>query len=53
MTNPAGFTGYGDDNPLRDITALDEGFYAVFLTNDPADGVTEFCNASADAQAGP
>ena len=37
-----GFTGYGDDVPLVDVTALGTGWYAAFLTNDPANagGVT-------------
>jgi hypothetical protein len=36
------FTGYGDDQPLIDITALGDGWYAAFLTNDAANtgGVT-------------
>lgn len=29
-------TGYGDDVPLIPLTALDDGWYAVFLTNDDA-----------------
>jgi hypothetical protein len=36
--NVNGFTGYGDDIPLRTMTALSDGFYAAFLTNDPAEG---------------
>ncbi len=37
-----GFTGYGDDVPLIDVTALGSRWYAAFLTNDPgnAGGVT-------------
>jgi hypothetical protein len=35
--NVTGFTGYGDDIPLRSITALGDGFYAAFLTNDAGD----------------
>ncbi len=30
-----GFTGAGDDVPLRGITPVGEGFYAAFLSNDP------------------
>jgi hypothetical protein len=41
--NVTGFTGYGDDTPLRAVTQLgnasDPGWYAAFLTNDPVDGV--------------
>jgi hypothetical protein len=32
----SGFTGYGDDQPLLDVSALGNGWYAAFLTNDPA-----------------
>jgi hypothetical protein len=32
----SGFTGYDDDQPLLDVTALGDGWYAAFLTNDPA-----------------
>jgi len=32
----SGFTGYGDDQPLLDIAALGSGWYAAFLTDDPA-----------------
>lgn len=35
-----GFTGYGDDLPLRSFTAFDGGWHAAFLTNDPIDGMT-------------
>jgi hypothetical protein len=35
-----GFTGYGNDVPLRPFTALADGWYAAFLTNDPVDGWT-------------
>jgi len=31
-----GLTGHGDDVPLIPLTALDDGWYAVFLTNDDA-----------------
>ncbi len=31
----SGFTGYDDDQPLLDVTALGDGWYAAFLTNDP------------------
>lgn len=32
----SGFTGYGDDQPLLGASALGDGWYAAFLTNDPA-----------------
>lgn len=35
-----GFTGYGDDVPLRSFTTLNGGWHAAFLTNDPIDGRT-------------
>lgn len=38
--NLVGLTGYGDDVPLRDITAFGTGFYAAFLSNDPVEGRT-------------
>jgi hypothetical protein len=31
-----GFSGYDDDLPLVDVTAFGSGWYAAFLTNDPA-----------------
>src|SRR5882672_3248336 len=33
--NVTGFTGYGDDVPLKATTTLGNGKYAAFLTNDP------------------
>lgn len=38
----SGFTGYGDDQPLLDVSSLGNGWYAAFLTDDPANtgGVT-------------
>lgn len=36
---PTGMTGYGDDEPLVDLTPLAGGWYAAFLTNDPAEGI--------------
>jgi hypothetical protein len=33
-----GFTGSGDDLPLRSMTAFGDQRYAAFLTNDPIDG---------------
>jgi len=36
----AGFTGYGDDLPIKTTTSFDGGAYAAFLTNDPLDGKT-------------
>jgi len=32
-----GFTGYGDDVPLRGPVAMGDGMYIAFLTNDPAE----------------
>jgi hypothetical protein len=32
-----GFTGVGDDLPLAPLTALGDGWYTAFLTNDPAE----------------
>ncbi len=37
--NPTGFTGYGNDVPLRPFTPFAGGAYIVFLTNDAIDGV--------------
>jgi hypothetical protein len=43
--NVVGFTGYGDDVPIRAFTALggpaNPGWYTAFLTNDPVDGVVD------------
>jgi hypothetical protein len=33
----AGFSGYGDDVPLKSMTAFGQGRYAAFLTNDAVD----------------
>ena len=35
-----GFTGYGDDVPLKATTGFGPGQYAAFLTNDPVEGKT-------------
>ena len=35
-----GYTGAGDDVPVRAVTAFGSGFYAAFLTNDIADANT-------------
>ncbi|MCP3980244.1 MAG: hypothetical protein GY716_13145 [bacterium] len=35
-----GFTGYGDDVPLRAATAKGDGWYIAFVTNDPGEGET-------------
>ena len=32
----SGFVGYGDDQPLLDVSSLGNGWYAAFLTDDPA-----------------
>jgi len=37
--NFTGFTGVGDDDPLVATTAVDDGWYAAYLTNDPAEGL--------------
>ncbi len=36
--NCTGFTGYGDDVPLKGMTSFGAGKYAAFLTNDAVDG---------------
>jgi len=36
--DPIGFTGYGDDAPLKGVTAFGSGRYVAFLTNDAVDG---------------
>jgi hypothetical protein len=42
--NVTGFTGYGDDVPLRGLTSVggpgNSGWYAAFLTNDPLEAAT-------------
>ena len=38
--DPVGFSGYGDDAPLKAFTAFGSGKYAAFLTNDAMDGRT-------------
>jgi hypothetical protein len=38
--NPTGFTGYGDDVPLRATAAFGANRYIAFLTNDIPDGET-------------
>jgi len=38
--NVTDFTGYGDDEPLQAISNLGDGVFIAFLTNDPAEGVT-------------
>jgi len=38
--NLTGFTGYGDDVPVRGITSLGDGWYATFLSNDPSEGIS-------------
>lgn len=39
-TTLTGFTGTGDDVPVVGPTSFGGGWYAVYLTNDPADGET-------------
>lgn len=41
-----GFTGYGDDVPLTPATALGDGLYAAFLTNDPDEPFPGMLNTS-------
>ncbi len=38
--NVTGFTGYGDDLPLKSLTTFSGGKYAAWLTNDAVDGRT-------------
>lgn len=38
--NVTGLSGYGDDVPARGLTAVGDGFYAAFVTNDPGEVVT-------------
>ena len=35
--NVTSFTGYGDDQPIRGMTAFSDGWYISFLSNDPID----------------
>ena len=35
--NLTGFTGFADDRPLAPLSTIGEGWYAAFLTNDPAE----------------
>jgi hypothetical protein len=35
-----GISGIGDDVPFQPITRLGDGWYAAFVTNDPAEGIT-------------
>jgi len=44
--NATGFTGYGDDVPLKSITAFSQGKYAAFLTNDAVDGRTNLTDSN-------
>lgn len=41
-----GFTGYGDDVPLRSFTAFNGGWHAAFLTNDPIEGRTNLTDVN-------
>jgi hypothetical protein len=38
--NAVGFSGYGDDAPLKAMTTFGSGKYVAFLTNDAVDGRT-------------
>jgi hypothetical protein len=44
--NLTGFTGYGNDVPLKSLTGLGNGWYAAFLNNDPVEGVTNVNDAN-------
>ncbi len=41
-----GFTGIGDDQALVGVTQLSDGWFAAFLSNDPADGVTNLADTN-------
>ncbi|HXV74820.1 MAG TPA: hypothetical protein VD788_00760, partial [Candidatus Polarisedimenticolaceae bacterium] len=41
-----GVTGVGDDTPVHAITAFASGFYAAYVTNDPAEGITTTTDAN-------
>jgi hypothetical protein len=43
---PTGFTGYGDDVPLKSLTPFGEGRYIAFLTNDAIDGRTSLADTN-------
>ncbi len=36
-----GFSGVGDDDPVLGPTVLADGWYAVYVTNDPIEGITD------------
>ena len=38
--NVTGFSNVGDDVPLRPLSAFEDGFFASYMTNDPAEGRT-------------
>jgi Tfp pilus assembly protein PilX len=44
--NVTGFTGYGDDTPIKAATTFGGGYYAAFLTNDPIDGKTNLTDSN-------
>ncbi len=44
--NVTGFTGYGDDAPIKAATTFGGGYYAAFLTNDPIDGKTSLTDSN-------
>jgi len=48
--NVTGFTGFGDDVPLRGLTSVggpgNSGWYAAFLTNDPLEAATPKTDAN-------
>jgi hypothetical protein len=43
---PTGFTATGDDVPLVPLTAVGDGWYAAYVTNDPADGETNLTDSN-------
>lgn len=44
--NVTGFTGTGDDVPLVPLSAFEDGLYAAYLTNDPADGRSNMADSN-------
>ncbi|MEK7283840.1 MAG: hypothetical protein AAB249_08510, partial [Acidobacteriota bacterium] len=41
-----GFSGYGDDSPLKAMTTFGSGKYIAFLTNDAVDGRTNLADSN-------
>ncbi len=44
--NVTGFTGYGDDVPVKAFSTFGGGYYAAFVTNDPIDGKTNLTDSN-------